>query len=253
VSAGPAPTRYDSIGRSYTQTRRTEPRFAARILAALGDARRVCNVGAGTGSYEPADREVVAVEPSTTMIRQRPPLAAPVVRAYAEALPFADATFDAALAIFTVHHWADPTRGLRELGRVAPRQVILSFDPDFDRDFWLVTDYFPEIAALDAESGAQATPFVGTVLPVRRVEALPVPADCVDGFAACFWNRPEAYVQPDVQAGISCLARLAPDALARGTERLRADLESGAWDARYGHLRTLAELDVGYRLIVAGS
>jgi SAM-dependent methyltransferase len=245
-------TRYDRIGRSYTHTRRTEPRFRARIDAALGDADRIVNVGAGTGSYEPGDRNVVAVEPSPTMIGQRPPGAAPVVRAYAEALPFRDASFDATLAVFTVHHWRDPRRGLAELRRVAARQVFVSFEATFDQQFWLVADYFPETAGLDTGGVAQAAEGIARVLSVRRVEALPVPADCVDGFMACYWNRPEAYLEPDVQAGISCLALLDPAVLARGTARLRADLASGAWDARHGHLRTRTELDVGYVLIVAG-
>jgi SAM-dependent methyltransferase len=245
-------TRYDRIGRSYARARRTEPRIQARIDAVLGDARRVVNVGAGTGSYEPADRKLVAVEPSPTMIGQRAPGAAPVVQAYAEALPFPDATFDAALAVFTVHHWHDPERGLRELARVARRQVFVSFDADFDDKFWLVTDYFPEINALDTADDSHSSAGIAGVLNVQHVEPLPVPADCVDGFAACYWNRPEAYIDPGVQAGISCLAMLDPGVRERGTARLHADLASGAWDARHGHLRTLAELDVGYVLVVAG-
>jgi SAM-dependent methyltransferase len=245
-------TRYDRIGTSYTRTRRTEPRIAAKLHAALGDARTVVNVGAGTGNYEPADRVVIAVEPSPTMIAQRPLGAAPVVRAFAEALPFATGAFDASLAIFTVHHWPDPERGLAELGRVARRQVFLSFDSGFDQAFWLVADYFPEIDALDTSSEPHSAEGIARVLDVRSVEPMPVPADCIDGFAACYWNRPEAYVDPDVQAGISCLALLDPAVLARGTERLRADLASGAWDERYGHLRTMSEIDVGYLLITAG-
>jgi len=244
--------RYDTIGTSYTRTRRTEPRIAARVNDALGDARRIVNVGAGSGSYEPADRAVIAVEPSPTMIAQRPPAAAPVVRAVAGALPFSDASFDASLAIFTVHHWPDPERGLRELGRVARRQVFLSYDAIVEQDFWLVEDYFPEVNALDAGQVGYTSEAIGRVLPVVCVEPVLVPADCVDGFMACYWNRPEAYVDPDVQAGISGLARLDPDVRVRGTEHLRRDLASGEWDARYGHLRGLSELDVGYRLIVAG-
>jgi SAM-dependent methyltransferase len=244
--------RYDSIGTTYTRTRRPDPRVAARINAALGDARSVVNVGAGTGNYEPTDRRVVAVEPSPTMIAQRAASAATVVRAVAESLPFADATFDTSLAVFTVHHWPDPERGLRELQRVARRQVFLSFDAALDHEFWLVTDYFPEILALDTAGDAHASTGIARVLDVRRVEPVPVPHDCIDGFAACYWNRPEAYVEPEVQAGISCLAMLDPDVRARGTEHLRRDLASGEWDARHGHLRALAELDVGYRLIVAG-
>ncbi len=245
-------TRYDRIGTSYARTRRTDPRVAAQIRAALGDARRIVNVGAGAGSYEPGDLEVVAIEPSPTMYRQRPAGAAPVARAAAEALPFADAAFDAALAIFTVHHWTDSARGLEEMRRVARRQVILSYDALVEQDFWLVEDYFPEVNALDAGSVGYTSEAIGRVLPVVRVEPVLVPADCVDGFMACYWNRPEAYVDPDVQAGISGLARLDPDVRARGTEHLRRDLASGEWDARYGHLRALTELDVGYRLIVAG-
>jgi SAM-dependent methyltransferase len=245
-------TRYDKIGTSYTRTRRTEPRIAARLHRALGDARRVVNVGAGTGSYEPTDRVVVAVDASITMIAQRAPGTARIVQAWAEALPFRDDAFDAALAIFTVHHWPDPERGLAELGRVARRQVFLSFDSGFDENFWLVADYFPEIDALDTSSEAHSSVGIERVLDVQSVESVPVPADCVDGFAACYWNRPEAYLDPEVQAGISCLALLDRGVLGRGTERLRADLASGAWDARHGHLRDLDELDVGYRLIVAG-
>jgi SAM-dependent methyltransferase len=246
-------TRYDKIGTSYTRTRRTEPRVAAQVHAALGDARRVVNIGAGTGSYEPTDRRVVAVEPSPTMIAQRSPGSAPVLRAVAERLPFRDAAFDAALAIFTVHHWRDTRLGLVELARVARRQVILSYDAIVEQGFWLVDDYFPEIAALDDDNRAYTSQAIARVLDVQRVEPVLVPTDCVDGFAACYWSRPEAYVDPDVQAGISGLARLDSEVRARGTERLRSDLASGAWDARYGHLRTLTELDVGYRLLVAGN
>ena len=245
--------RYDRIGTSYTRTRRTDPRIAARLHGALSDARRVLNVGAGTGNYEPSDRSVIAVEPSATMVAQRPPGAAPVVRAYAEALPFAAGTFDATLAVFTVHHWPQPERGLAELRRVAPRQVFLTFDHSFDEDFWLVAEYLPEIRALDTGSDAHAAAGIARVLDVRSVEPLPVPADCVDGFAACYWSRPEAYLDPDVQAGISCLAMLEPEVLAHGTGRLRADLASGAWDARHGHLRERPELDLGYRVVVAGA
>jgi SAM-dependent methyltransferase len=245
-------TRYDKIGTSYTRTRRTEPRIAAQINAALGDARTVVNIGAGTGSYEPTDRDVVAVELSSTMIAQRPIGAAPVVQASSESLPLRDGAFDAALAVFTVHHWTDTRRGLLEMGRVARRQVILSYDAIVEDNFWLMDDYFPEISALDDGNRAYTSQAIGRVLDVKRIEPVLVPSDCVDGFAACYWNRPEAYVDPDVQAGISGIARLDPAVRTRGTERLRADLASGAWDARYGRLRDLDELDVGYRLIVAG-
>jgi SAM-dependent methyltransferase len=244
--------RYDRIGRSYAQTRRTDPRVKAQVDAALGGAATIVNVGAGTGSYEPADRAVVAVEPSPTMIGQRPEGRAPVVRAYAESLPFRDASFDAALAIFTVHHWQDKRHGLLELARVAPRQVILSYDHVVEMDFWLIDDYFGDIVELD-DDREYTTDAIARVLDVQRIEPVLVPTDCVDGFMACYWSRPERYTDPVVQAGISGFARLDPDIRERGTARLRADLASGAWDERHGHLRAQAEFDAGYRLIVAGS
>jgi SAM-dependent methyltransferase len=179
--------------------------------------------------------------------------AAAVVQAFAESLPFRDSTFDAALAIFTVHHWRDTKRGLSEIARVARRQVILSYDAVVEERFWLVDEYFPEIAALDAQSTGYTSEAIAAVIDVRRVETVMVPADCIDGFAACFWNRPEAYTDPVVQAGISGLARLDAGVRTRATERLRADLASGAWDARHGYLRTLRERDFGYRLIIAGA
>jgi SAM-dependent methyltransferase len=245
-------TRYDTIGRTYTATRRPDPRIAARIRGALGDVRTVLNVGAGAGSYEPHDCEVVAVDPSLTMLRQRRDDAAPAIQAVAESLPFADATFDTALAVLTVHHWNDLERGLREMQRVAPRQVVFFFEPSWATSLWLVTDYFPEIAALDSERTAPGAARLAEVLQVERIETVPVPADCVDGFGGCFWNRPERYLDPEVQAGMSCFAQLDPDVLARRTEELRADLASGAWDAKHGALREMDELNLGYRLMVAG-
>jgi ubiquinone/menaquinone biosynthesis C-methylase UbiE len=242
--------RYDAIGRTYTATRRTEPRVAARIDAQLGDAKRVLNVGAGSGSYEPPDRDVVAVEPSRTMLAQRAPGGAPAVQAAAEALPFADDTFDAAMAIFTVHHWTDADGGLRELARVARRHVFVTFD-GMAEQFWLVSDYFPVVATFESDDGPHTPAHIATILDVKRVDVLPVPADCIDGFFACYWNRPEAYLDPLVQAGISGLARLDEATRTLGIEKLRDDLASGAWDERHGHLRTLDEIDVGYRLVTA--
>jgi len=244
-------TRYDVIGRTYTATRRTDPRIAARIHAALGDASTIVNVGAGTGNYEPEARGVVAADPSRTMLAQRAPGTAPAVQAAAEALPFGDWCFDAALAVFTVHHWTDVDRGLRELRRVAPRQVILTFDGSAEQ-FWLVSDYLPVVSMLDAAGGLHTPAHISSVLDVVRVESVAVPADCVDGFLACYWNRPEAYLDPLVQAGISGLARLDPETRERGIAALRDDLASGAWDARHGDLRRRRALDVGYRLVVAG-
>ena len=242
---------YDRIGRSYSRTRREDPRIAAQIRDALGDARTVVNVGAGTGSYEPKDRKVVAVEPSEEMLHQRPSGSAPAVRGVAEALPFHDGAFDAALAVLTVHHWTDAGAGLRELRRVSSRQVVFFFEPLRTHDFWAL-DYFPEARELPSEVAPPDVQLLGSHLDVREVRPLLVPSDCVDGFGAAFWSRPEAYLDPDVQAGMSWLALLPQEARARGARRLRADLESGAWDERYGHLRAEEHFDAGYRLAIAG-
>ncbi len=135
---------YDSIGATYSNSRRADPRIAAQIWAALGNARTVLNVGAGTGAYEPADREVTAVEPSSVMIAQRPPGAACCVQGAAEALPFATDAFDAAMAIISDHHWTDRAAGLRELRRVAKGPVVLvNSDPGQALRFWLTRDYLP--------------------------------------------------------------------------------------------------------------
>ena len=244
--------RYDRIGRTYSSTRVADPRIAAQIRNALGSAERVVNVGAGTGNYEPDDRFVVAVEPSRTMLTQRAPGSAPAIRAGAEALPFSAGAFDAALATLTAHHWADLDAGLREMQRVARRQVVFYFEPDWADRLWLVHEYFPEVRDLESERRAPDGARLASVLDVRRIEPILVPADCRDGFGGCFWNRPEAYLDPIVQEGMSFFAQLDPDRRRRGTERLRDDLASGAWDDRHGHLRALDEIDIGYRLLVAG-
>ena len=239
---------YDRLGRSYATTRREDPRIAAAIQAALGDARRVVNVGAGAGAYEPRDREVVAVEPSAVMIAQRPAGAAPVVQASAEQLPFADGEFDVAMAILTVHHWSDLEAGICELERVAGRIVILSWDQKTTGRFWLVRDYLPEVAAYDSRS--PTTHRLLELLGGGEVTPVPVPHDCADGFLAAWWRRPEAYLDPEVRAGISSLSLL-EGRLDLGLRRLARDLSSGRWHERYAHLLELEELDAGYRLIVS--
>jgi SAM-dependent methyltransferase len=242
--------RYDAIGRTYTATRQTEPRIAARIWAALGDARTVVNVGAGTGSYEPPDRDVTAVEPSAVMIAQRPPGAAPALQASAEALPFADASFDAAMAVLTLHHWDDWRAGCAELRRVArERVVVLSWDPDYRRRMWLGPEYFDDLVDMDADLFPSLAEQAAAL--DAEVEVVPVPWDCRDGFFSAFWRRPEAYLDPAVRAGISTLAGREAE-LAGGLQRLRADLESGAWARRHADLLAREELDLGYRLLVRG-
>jgi SAM-dependent methyltransferase len=244
--------RYERIGRSYASTRREDPRVAAHVRAALGPARTVVNVGAGTGNYEPPDRTVVAVEPSPVMLAQRGDRPGLPVRGAAEALPFPDASFDAALAVLTLHHWSDMARGVAELRRVASRQVVFLFDYDASDPFWAV-GYWPEAVELPSEVDAPNVARLETLLDVREVRPMPVPFDCTDGFGAAFYGRPEAYLDPDVQAGMSWLALLPDDVRAAGSARLAADLASGDWDRRLGHLRSLPELDVGYRIVIAGS
>jgi hypothetical protein len=243
--------RYDAIGVEYIDHRRPDPRIADQIRRALGDARTVVNVGAGAGSYEPTTLDVVAVEPSTVMIRQRPDGAAPVVQGYAEALPFADRSFDVALATFTVHHWTDVPRGLAEVRRVSGRQVVLTFDQAdlFLEEFWLTRDYLPREAFTgDAIEGID---LVLEHLDVERVEIVPVPADCHDGFFAAYWRRPHAYLDPRVRRSISALALVDEATLAPGLARLAADLETGAWARRNHDLLARDEVDFGYRLVVA--
>jgi SAM-dependent methyltransferase len=239
---------YDDIGRTYTATRAADPRIAARIWAALGDVRTVVNVGAGTGNYEPPDREVTAVEPSAVMRAQRPPGAAPVVDGRAERLPFDDDSFDAAMAVLTLHHWTDWRAGCAELLRVArDRVVVFSWDPAFVRAHWLAGEYLA-----DVELEPRTFPSVAEQASALRaeVEVVPVPWDCADGFFSAFWRRPEAYLQPAVRAGISTLAERDDPPVVRGLERLRAELEDGTWAREHAGLLDLDELDLGYRLFV---
>jgi SAM-dependent methyltransferase len=240
---------YDRIGVGYALGRRTDPRWLAPVLDALGSAASVLDVGSGTGSYEPPGRRVVAVEPAAEMIRQRPPAAAPVVRAVAEALPFAAGAFDAALAVLTVHHWPDWRAGLDELRRVARRQVVLAYDTRLHNDFWFVREYVPEVASLEASR--PSAPEIAEFLCASSVTVLPVPWDFTDGVFPAYWRRPEAYLDPAVRRSCSALAQTAPAAVDRGIARLRADLESGRWQAEHADLLELPEWDAGFRLIVA--
>jgi len=242
---------YDRIGRGYSEVRRPDPRIAARIDRALGSASSVLNVGAGAGSYEPSDRDVTAVEPSQLMISQRREGSAPVVQATAEDLPFDDDTFDAAMAIITVHHWADPDAGLAEMVRVArDRVVILSFDPEPLAQLWLVRDYFPR--ALEIHVGMMA-PIKELLarLPNARQESVAIPRLCQDGFFCALWDRPEMHLDPHVRQASSSWHLMPAELTKRGLSALRADLDSGRWDERNGDLRSLPELDVGLRLIVS--
>ena len=236
---------YDGIGEGYARRRRPDPRIAAAIVAALGDARTVVNVGAGAGSYEPADRTVQAVEPSETMIAQRPADAAPCVRASAEALPFDAGAFDAAMAVLTIHHWSDWRLGLREMRRVARRRIVLlTFDTEAC-DFWLTRDYFPDLMTLDRKI-MPPLPALARELGAVHATPVPVPHDCVDGFLGAYWRRPHVYLDPVARRSMSSFARIDAD---DGLQRLARDLDSGAWQARNDDLLAHDALDIGYRLL----
>jgi SAM-dependent methyltransferase len=242
---------YDTIGATYAVTRRTEPRIAARIWAALGDARTVLNVGAGTGSYEPPGRDVTAVEPSALMRAQRPAGAAPCVAAAAESLPFEDQSFDAAMAVSTVHHWQDPIAGLREMRRVARRVVVFthdSSDTGWRRRFWLTRDYLPEVA--DLLVGRPSAAELARAIRAR-MEPVLIPWDCADGFFEAYWRRPGAYLEENVRRGVSVWARVGPEAGQRAVRSLRDDLASGRWAERNRHLAALEAAELGLRLLIA--
>jgi SAM-dependent methyltransferase len=247
MSAFRAPV-YDRIGERYATGRRTDPRIAARIWAALGGARTVLNVGAGSGSYEPPDRRVVAVEPSIVMLAQRPGGMAPAVRAVAERLPFPDGAFDAAMGVLTMHHWTDRDRGLADMRRVAGRVVLFLCDPRRRPPWWL-GHYFPATARLEAARETRVAELERVLGPLEVIP-VPIPGDCTDGFNGAYWRRPRAILDPAVWRPMSALSLIPPVDRAAGMGRLRADLDSGAWERRWGYLLELAELDLGYSVAV---
>jgi SAM-dependent methyltransferase len=239
------PAHYDTIGINYDQLRLPDPRIASQINQALGTASTVLNVGAGTGSYEPADRQVVAVEPSIAMIRKRKPSAAPVLQASAEQLPFEDQSFDAAMAILTIHHWPDKAAGLREMRRVTRGPIVLlTFDPSHRP--WL-TDYLPQLVSLDEGQMPTMSQYAEWLGPVA-IAPVPVPHDCSDGFLYAYWRRPEAYLNERIRSGSSSFWSL--PGLEQGLARLSHDLETGQWDAKHGYLRDQTEYDAGYRMVI---
>jgi SAM-dependent methyltransferase len=249
VGEMPSAPLYDTLGVTYSVTRRTEPRIAAQVWAALGDAQTVLNVGAGTGSYEPRDREVTAVEPSAVMRAQRPAGAAPCVAATAESLPFEDQSFDAAMAFATVHHWQNPIAGIREMRRVARRVVVFTCettDRSWRRRFWLTRDYLPEVAASRVGLATELARAIGA-----RMEPVLIPWDCADGFFEAYWRRPEAYLDENVRRGVSVWASVGRDVEERAVHRLGNDLASGRWVERNRDLLDLEAAELGLRLLIA--
>lgn len=245
--------RYDTIGASYAQRRHADPRIADALLKACSNATAVLNVGAGTGSYEPADgRCVTALEPSSVMIRQRPHDAAPVVQGRVESLPFRSATFEAVMGVLTVHHWPDRARGFAECTRVCTpggRIVFLTIDPAAQVSFWLFR-YWPEIRELDRQIFPMPSEFYAA-FPTVEIRALPIPHDCVDGFLGAYWRRPEAYLDPAVRASMSGFARIGRCAVERGATALRTELDRGEWHSQHAPLLQAAALDLGYRIVIA--
>jgi SAM-dependent methyltransferase len=237
---------YDRIGLDYSDLRKPDPRIGALVEHALGPANDILNVGAGAGSYEPAGRNVTAVEPSIEMSRQRSSSPAALVQARAEALPFADDAFDASMAVLTVHHWSDQARGMRELRRVTRGPiVILTYDPAF-RGFWLA-DYIPALVALDEAQMPRIGDYERWLGPVSIIP-VPIPHDCTDGFLCAYWRRPAAYLDPRVRAAMSSFWKVGD--VSEALRRLEADLKNGVWRERYSGLLDRGAGDFGYRLVV---
>jgi SAM-dependent methyltransferase len=245
-------SRYDRIGEGYAKTCREDPRLRERILAALGAARTVVNVGAGAGSYEPRDRYVVAIEPGDVMAGQRPRELAPAIRAAADSLPLRDGSADAAMAVLTVHHWDEgQERGVRELRRVAAGPVVIvTCDPEVSGSMWLMADYLPEVADLDRRTFPPPEKLAAWLGGRTRIEVLPIPRDTCDWTLMSFWDHPERVLDAEARSATSGFARMEPAVVARVVAAVRRDLEDGTWDARQGHLRKLDEYDAGLRLVL---
>jgi SAM-dependent methyltransferase len=248
-SAGDAD--YGSIGTVYRDCRVADPRIAAFVHAALGDARTVLNVGAGTGSYEPTDRIVTAVEPSATMRQTRPSHLPAAVDAFAESLPFPDRSFDAAMGTFTVHQWADLAAGLREVRRVTRGPVVfLTCDPALLRRNWLY-EYSPEAIETEASRYPQLPALAAGLGGMTTVTTVPIPLDCTDGFNDAYYGRPEMLLDPAARLACSAWSFVTAAATARFEASLARDLANGTWDAKHGHLRRQENLHGALVLVVS--
>jgi SAM-dependent methyltransferase len=241
---------YAIVGNDYSRYRRPDRRIAARIEDLLGEARDILNVGAGAGSYEPADREVVAVEPSASMRAQRP-AHRPAIDAVAEHLPFPDGHFDASMAIFTVHQWADVAAGLAEMRRVTRGPVVvLSCDPAEVERFWL-NDYAPQVLSAEARRYPPLTALRSGLGGRVDVLPLPIPLDCSDGFNEAYYGRPERLLEPGARLACSAWSFVDAAVAARYVEHLREDLADGSWDSRFRQLRMRPEFHGSLRLVVS--
>lgn len=242
-----ASANYEIVGRNYSEFRQPDLRISAIINSNLDAMESIVNVGAGTGSYEPEGKIISAVEPSETMISQR--IEKPnttVYRAAAENLPFESRSYDAALAILTIHHWESWEKGLSEAYRVAREKVVLLTWLGMPQGFWLY-DYLPELGDVDKDL-FPSIEHISSVLGEVQVIPVPIPSDCTDGFLCAYWARPEMYLNAKARSVISTFSRISN--VSKGLDNLASDLESGVWHQKYGHLLNLKEYDLGYRLVV---
>ncbi len=241
----------DQNGAGYTATRHPDPRIATQIHQALGDAQSVANVGAGSGAYEPYDRTVLPIEPSRQAIARRAPELARAIRGHAESLPLTSGSVDAAMACLTLHHWTDWRIGVQELRRVARKRVVLfTYDRSYAKDFWLLRDYLPELSRLNCGRFPGIAEQRAALGEEVRVEPVPIPHDCADGFLGAYWRRPSAYLDKQIRAGISSFQLLGAEHALGGLEGLDEDLRTGRWQERNHDILGRPELDLGYRLLV---
>lgn len=243
---------YDEHGQKYSGYRRTDPRIAAYVYTALGSAKTVLNIGAGAGSYEPEDRYVVAVEPSKEMRSQRlKAQKVPAIIGTADALPFDDDSFDASMAMVTIHHWPDILKGLQELRRVTRNQVlIMTFDPDALENFWNA-QYFPEVVEVEKSRYPKIEFITETLGGKSVVQSIPIPFDCVDGFQEAFYGRPEAFLEEEVRLSQSAWSFVPGDITAKRLKAFSEALKSGEWDRKYGAFRKKPSFTCALRLIIA--
>ena len=237
---------YDALAADYQAYRIPDQRISEKIDAQLEKAGSILNVGAGTGSYEPAHCRVVALEPSQEMILKRSYGKAEAILGSAENIPFQDDEFDIAMGILTIHHWQNISRGLAEMKRVAKKKVVLLTWIDDSPRFW-IQDYFPEMRDIDRQifpTLAELESYLGKI----NVEVVEIPEDCTDGFMCAYWKRPAAYLDYRVRAAISTFSRMKNHE--SGLAKLKIDFESGEWRSRYGKLLDASSLDLGYRLVV---
>lgn len=243
---------YDKHGQKYSGYRRTDPRIEEYVYTGLGSAKTILNVGAGAGAYEPEDRYVIAVEPSRVMRSQRQHAnKMPAVIGTAESLPFDDDSFDASMAMVTVHHWLDIRKGLQELRRVTREQVlIMTFDPDALDDFWNA-HYFPEIVEVE-KSRYPTIDFITKALSGNcEVQSIPIPFDCEDGFQEAYYGRPEAFLEKEIRLSQSAWGFVSDEVEEQLVKSLSDDLKSGEWDKKYGKFRRMSSYTCALRLIIA--